>query len=74
MCKEADYDIAVLYLENADYDLAMAVQTYQADEAWEREHPLEAGQSKGKGTVNKRSWKRASQAAFLRRAGPSNKR
>ncbi|TPX11164.1 uncharacterized protein E0L32_000982 [Thyridium curvatum] len=42
-CKEADYDVAVLYLEGADYDLALATEAYLADEEWERAHPVEQG-------------------------------
>jgi len=38
-CKVADYDVATLYLEQAEYDLAAAVDAYVGDEAWEREHP-----------------------------------
>ena len=39
------YDIAVLYLEQAGYDLDAAIQAYRDDERWEKEHPLD---SKGK--------------------------
>lgn len=34
------YDVALLYLEQADYDLDAAVNTYLTDELWEKEHPL----------------------------------
>lgn len=47
-CKVVDYDVAVLYLEQAHYDLAAAMETFFDDEAWERAHPIEQG-SKGKG-------------------------
>lgn len=47
-CKVAEYDVAVLYLKQSDYDLDLAVEVYKADEKWEREHPLDA-RSKGKG-------------------------
>ena len=40
------YDIALLYLQQAKYDLDLAVETYLADEKWEREHPIESS-SKG---------------------------
>ncbi|KAK1751666.1 hypothetical protein QBC47DRAFT_390691 [Echria macrotheca] len=40
-CKVADYEVAVLYLEQADYDFQDAVDAYLADEAWERDHPLD---------------------------------
>lgn len=38
-CKVADYDIAQLYLEQASYDLGLAMETYVADDAWEKAHP-----------------------------------
>lgn len=38
-CKVANYDIAVFYLEQAVYDLNEAVESYFADEAWEKENP-----------------------------------
>ncbi|TLD34309.1 hypothetical protein PspLS_00558 [Pyricularia sp. CBS 133598] len=47
-CKEADYDVAVLYLEQNDYDVDAAVEAYFADEAWERAHPV-AGRSSKRG-------------------------
>lgn len=37
-CKVTDYDVAKLYLEQAGYDLAAAVDAYVGDEAWGREH------------------------------------
>jgi len=36
------YDIALLYLRQADYDVDGAVEAYISDERWEREHPMEA--------------------------------
>jgi LysM repeat protein len=77
-CKLADYDVAVLYLEQADFDLDMAIEAYLADEQWEKEHPLE-GTQRRRGSIGGRSGKkggyvvremggtRASQAAFLKR-------
>jgi hypothetical protein len=67
--KVADYDVAVLYLEQSGYALEEAVERFRADERWEREHPLhDAGRKKGKGTVRVGGlW--AGQAAFLRRGG-----
>lgn len=41
------YNIALLYLQQASYDLDLAVETYLADDKWEKEHPME-GSSKGK--------------------------
>ena len=34
------YDVAVLYLKNAEWNLDEAIQAYQEDEQWEKEHPL----------------------------------
>ena len=42
------YDVALLYLQQADYDLDRAVEAYLEDEKWEKEHPMEEGSSKGK--------------------------
>ncbi len=42
-CKVANYDIAQLYLEQASYDLAMAIETFVADDAWEKAHPQNTG-------------------------------
>jgi len=41
-CKVHEYDVAVLYLEQADYDIELAMEAYLADEDWERNHPLES--------------------------------
>lgn len=72
--KVADYDVALLYMEQAGDDLDAALEAYFADEAWERENPLEGsaggGSSRlGKGKRVLRSggpWAR--QAAFLRKS------
>lgn len=42
------YDIALVYLEQVDYDLDAGIEAYKDDERWEREHPMEAN-IKGKG-------------------------
>ncbi|OIW33485.1 hypothetical protein CONLIGDRAFT_628391 [Coniochaeta ligniaria NRRL 30616] len=69
--KVADYDVAVLYLEQSGYNLAQAVAGFLEDEAWEREHPLEA-RKKGKGVLRIAgggmggAW--GSQGAWLRRS------
>ncbi|KAK7751618.1 hypothetical protein SLS62_006444 [Diatrype stigma] len=52
-CKVADYDVALLYLGQAAYDLEAAVAAYLADEAWEREHPLE-GEAARRGKEKKK--------------------
>lgn len=46
------YDIALLYLQQSDYNLGLAVEAYLADEKWEKEHPIE-GASKGGETGHK---------------------
>lgn len=51
------YDIALLYLQQSDYKLELAVEAYLADEKWEKEHPME-GSSKGAKTVQKRGKRR----------------
>ena len=48
-CKVSDYDVALLYLEQAKYDLDMAVEVYLEDEKWEKQHPIEGSSiTKGK--------------------------
>lgn len=42
------YDVALLYLKQADYDLEYAIQAYQADENWEKNNPLNAHKGKAK--------------------------
>ncbi|KAI9823967.1 MAG: hypothetical protein M1819_001098 [Sarea resinae] len=41
-CKVAEYDIALLYLQQTSppYDLDAAIAAYKADEKWEKDHPL----------------------------------
>lgn len=34
------YDVALLYLEQAEYDLDAAVNTHLMDQLWEKEHPF----------------------------------
>lgn len=43
------YDVALLYLQQSDWDLDIAVEAYKEDERWEKEHPLEAKQRLKKG-------------------------
>lgn len=45
-CKIADYDIAVLYLEQHGYDLNLASEAFVADEEWERTHPPDKSRPK----------------------------
>ena len=67
------YDVALLYLEQADYSLEAAVQAYQDDERWEREHPMDdKGKSKSKKAVGMRRFVGSSNQAGTtgaRRAG-----
>lgn len=42
------YDVALLYLEQANYDLELATEVYKDDERWEKENPMQ-GKGKGKG-------------------------
>ncbi|KAF3347550.1 UPF0357 protein [Verticillium dahliae VDG2] len=60
-CKVADYDVATLYLEQAGHDLRAAVESWEADAAWERAHPQEGaglgGKGKGKGASRGGWWK-----------------
>jgi hypothetical protein len=43
------YDVAILYLKQAEYDLDLAIEVYKDDERWEKEHPLREAKGKGKG-------------------------
>ncbi|KIM95032.1 hypothetical protein OIDMADRAFT_134847 [Oidiodendron maius Zn] len=47
-CKVSEYDVALLYLEQAHYDLGAAIAAYKEDEIWEKEHPID-GNMNGKG-------------------------
>ncbi|KAF2657639.1 hypothetical protein K491DRAFT_690882 [Lophiostoma macrostomum CBS 122681] len=58
-CKVAEYDVALMYLQQSDYDLDRAINTYKADERWEKENPLEAakkGKSKASQSSGRRTW------------------
>lgn len=46
-CKVAEYDVATLYMQQAEWDLDAAVEAYKEDERWEKEHPMQA-REKGK--------------------------
>lgn len=51
--------MAVLYLQQTDYDLDQAIKAYKADEQWEKEHPMEAakkGKLKATQVSGKRRW------------------
>jgi len=45
---QSRYDIALLYLEQVDYDLDAAIEAYKEDEHWEKDHPMKMT-DKGKG-------------------------
>ncbi|KAL8702667.1 MAG: hypothetical protein Q9201_004168 [Fulgogasparrea decipioides] len=51
-CKVSDYDIALLYCNQANYDVDAAIEAYLLDEKWEQEHPMESS-SKGKSSLNR---------------------
>jgi LysM repeat protein len=58
-CKVADYDVALLYLEQTGYDVEAAADAYFDDEAWERAHPGQSSSSRKEGTSKKPSlWSR----------------
>jgi hypothetical protein len=55
----ASYDLALLYLEQCNYDVEKAIDVYMGDEKWEREHPMH--ESVGGTTGAKQSlWERIS--------------
>ncbi|KAH7128306.1 hypothetical protein B0J11DRAFT_431418 [Dendryphion nanum] len=60
-CKVVEYDVALMYLQQSDYDLDQAMEAFKADEKWEIEHPLEAarhGKAKAKApqALGRRKW------------------
>ncbi|OAL44369.1 hypothetical protein IQ07DRAFT_250101 [Pyrenochaeta sp. DS3sAY3a] len=58
-CKVVEYDVALLYLEQASYNLEQAVTAYKSDEQWEKSHSLEAakkGKSKATQSSGRRKW------------------
>lgn len=66
-CKVSEYDVAVLYLEQSNYDLEAATIAYTADEEWEASHPVE-GSARGKGAV-RGSGGMGRSRGFMRRRG-----
>ncbi|KAJ9638290.1 hypothetical protein H2199_006977 [Coniosporium tulheliwenetii] len=56
-CKVSEYDIALMYLKQSDYDLESAIEAYKEDERWEKEHPLQAAK-KGKSSAPQSSGRR----------------
>ncbi|KAH8663673.1 hypothetical protein BGZ60DRAFT_73140 [Tricladium varicosporioides] len=49
-CKVSEYDVALLYLKQFDYDLNAAVEAFQDDERWEKDNPMQ-GNVKGRGKI-----------------------
>jgi len=50
-CKVVDYEIALFYLKQVDYDLEFAIMAYKDDEQWEQENPFKAkAKEKGRDT------------------------
>ncbi|CAF9928645.1 hypothetical protein IMSHALPRED_007713 [Imshaugia aleurites] len=47
-CKVSEYDVALLYLQQSDYNFDLAVEAYLADEKWEKEHPMEGTSTRSK--------------------------
>ncbi|KAI1169954.1 hypothetical protein F4777DRAFT_592320 [Nemania sp. FL0916] len=60
-CKVHEYDVAVLYLQKAGYDLQLATDEYFADEEWERTHPVQETM-RGKAVVGRLGKGRHAQA------------
>ncbi|GAB7353205.1 hypothetical protein MBLNU459_g3728t1 [Dothideomycetes sp. NU459] len=62
-CKVADlsarlrYDVALLYLDQTEYNLEAAIEAYKEDERWEKEHPLDTS-SKSKRTARSAGMRR----------------
>ncbi|GAB1737901.1 hypothetical protein NU219Hw_g2373t1 [Hortaea werneckii] len=54
-CKIAEYEIALLYLEQAGWDVQMAIEAFREDEAWEAAHPLLEMDGKAKKTGKSRA-------------------
>jgi hypothetical protein len=53
------YDVALLYLEQANYNLEEATAAYKEDEKWEKAHPLQAakkGKAKESQPNGRRKW------------------
>ena len=47
-CKVHDYNEAQIYLQQAQYDLQLAIGVYQDDERWQRENPMSKSKAKRK--------------------------
>lgn len=62
--KCAEYNVATLYLKGSDWNLDIAIDSFQADEQWEKEHPLK-GKGKSKDVGNRRRFGGGSLAGQL---------
>jgi len=47
-CKVHEYDVAELYLKQADYDLEAAIAAYKEDEEWAEKNPMNKGKAPAK--------------------------
>jgi hypothetical protein len=56
-CKVSDYDVALLYLRQTNYDLDAAVDAYVADDAWEKEQASKVEGSKRAGKNRGPFWR-----------------
>jgi len=52
--KCAEYSMALLYLKGSQYDLDIAVESFKADEQWEKEHPMDNSKGKHKDRPHRR--------------------
>ncbi|KAI6961340.1 hypothetical protein KC355_g12598, partial [Hortaea werneckii] len=64
------YDVALLYLEQAAWDVQTAIEAYRDDEEWEKAHPLEADE-KAKKNKGKNA-KSVGMRRFVGSSGPSH--
>lgn len=51
--KCADYSVATLYLKGSDWNLQIAIESFKADEQWEKDHPMQ-GKGKSRADENRR--------------------
>ncbi|KAI7566533.1 hypothetical protein KC317_g5608 [Hortaea werneckii] len=77
-CKVAEYDIALLYLDQAAWDVQTAIEAFREDEEWEHAHPLEADgkatkrkEGKSAKSVGMRRFVGSSSSSAAAAAGPS---
>lgn len=51
-CKVAEYKVALIYLEEASWDLNKAEAKVEEDDRWEIDHPMSASSSSGSAPTN----------------------